>query len=118
MDDNKLELAVEAYAAKHFVDDAVLLLNKPWPEARNVYKATLVRFAVETLTAMWVPVDEELPEDDEWVLVYAPDQIEEDLAMASWDGENWYTINGTLLRPSLWRRMSKPEVRKEVRHEH
>lgn len=55
MDDNLLKLAAESFAAKHFIDDVLIVLNRPWPEARDRYKHSLIQFAKGTVTAMWVP---------------------------------------------------------------
>ena len=65
----------------------------------------------DALASQWRSVDDELPENDEYVLVsysrsYTPDYKE--MAVAYWDGEDWYTIDGDhIFRPTRW--MNIPE---------
>lgn len=61
--------------------------------------------ATEALAAQWRSVVVELPEEHDEVLVsfsptYAPNNIEQ--AVAYYDGEDWYTTDGTHIRPSHW----------------
>ena len=68
MDKKKIEMAAEEYTAKHFLNDAEHLLKDPWPEARERYKKTLIRFATIALSHQWVSVEDALPEPHEEVL--------------------------------------------------
>lgn len=50
MDKKKIEMAAEEYADKHFLEDVEILMNRPWPEAKEQYKQMLIRFAISTLS--------------------------------------------------------------------
>lgn len=119
MDDNLLKLEAEAFAAKHFIDDMQVVVTRPWPEARGRYKHSLIQFAKETITAMWVPVDKCLPKDETKMLVRIPEStfFPEYHTVAYFDGEDWIDAQRSeVVRPSHY--MPIPELRKEVRHEH
>lgn len=68
MDKKKIEMAAEEYADKHFLEDVEILMSRPWPEAKEHYKQMLIRFATSTLSHQWIPVEKELPEDNQRVL--------------------------------------------------
>ena len=101
MDKKKIEMAAEEYTAKHFLNDAEHLLKDPWPEARERYKKTLIRFATIALSHQWVSVEDALPEPHEEVLTYTVNAIDEN-AVAYYDGEDWYSIYGEHIRPHYW----------------
>ena len=66
----------------------------------------------DALATQWRNVDDELPETDEDVLViysrsYTPTYIE--MAVAYYDGEDWYTQDGDHIRPSYWMPVSSPK---------
>ena len=88
-------------------------LKAPWPEAKQFFEETYLAGATEALSSQWRSVEDELPEiDKEVVVIYShaltPSCIEK--AIAYFDGEDWYTTDGTHIRPTHW--MSIPELPK------
>lgn len=57
--EGKIQKAVKEYADKHFIDDVEGLLNKPWPEAKELYKKMLADFAGEMLSGDLCLVEKE-----------------------------------------------------------
>ncbi|MBD5367283.1 MAG: DUF551 domain-containing protein [Bacteroides sp.] len=67
--------------------------------------------ANDALAGQWRNVDDTLPETDEDVLVvysrsYTPTYIE--MAVAYYDGEDWYTQDGSHIRPTYWMAIPEP----------
>lgn len=56
------------------------------------------------LSHQWISVDERLPEDYRTVLAYIDndDFRKLKIALAHWDGEDWYDIKDRHIRPSHW----------------
>lgn len=51
----------------------------------------------------WINVEEALPQLDLTVLTYYTDHNQgPTLAVAHWDGEDWYTTDGKHIRPDYW----------------
>lgn len=65
------------------------------------------------LSNQWRSIEDELPEEDEDVLVYNPKDAfgGEYFAVAYYDGEDWYTTDGVHIRPTHF--MYIPELKTE-----
>ena len=73
--------------------------------------------AIEALESQWRSVEDELPLVDDNVLVVYSDSFTNISvqSVAYWDGEDWYTIDGTHIRPTHWMsipKLSNPESKK------
>ena len=74
-------------------------------KSKQEMEAEIAERATEALTAQWRSVEVELPENDEYVLVsysrsYTPKYKE--VAVAYFNGEDWYTQDGDHIRPTHW----------------
>ena len=108
---NTIEDKAKAYADRvadntsevwHFMDEV-------YTELKDAYLAG----ATEALTAQWRSVEDGLPEIDEEVVVIFTHPIHPnhaEKAVAYFDGEDWYTIDGDHIRPTHW--MNIPELPK------
>ena len=68
------------------------------------------------LSNQWVSVDEWLPEDNDYVLAHVPQRVLPAYNEVSyWDGEDWYTQDGELIRPSHWLPIPQLNPEKEER---
>lgn len=101
-----IDKAARLHADLHFIDEALAYLDKPWDKAKARYAKTLADFAKFCIRHKWICVDDKLPENDGYVLVYVngdssfgtPDRYE----IAYYDTEDWYSQNGEHIRPSYW----------------
>lgn len=85
--------------------------NAPWNEFRDALAQIYLAGTTEALAGQWRIVDNELPEIDDDVLViysrsYTPAYKEK--AVAYCDGEDWYTQDGSHIRPTYWLPIPKP----------
>lgn len=69
MANEPIEKKAEEYADAHFLQDVEVLLNIPWPEAKERYTKTLVDFGTLVISNQWVSVDESLPEEGQHIVV-------------------------------------------------
>lgn len=86
-------------------------LTGTWSEFRKEIIGIYLAGAKEALQSQWRSVEEKLPGIDEEVLVifsqaYTP--AHKEMAVAYTDGEDWYTIDGSHIRPSHWMRIPEP----------
>ena len=57
MNKKQIENLAAEFADKHFLEDVEILMNRPWPEAKEHYKQVLINFATSTLSHQWIPVE-------------------------------------------------------------
>lgn len=74
-------------------------------DATELIQQGYIAGATEALSEQWRSVEDELPKTDDDVLViysrsYTPKYKE--MAVAYWDGEDWYTNDGDHIRPTHW----------------
>lgn len=97
MTDGQIEKAARDHADRYFFQDAEILCNEPWNNAKDLYAKTLAGFAKHCISHQWIPVDERLPEDDRLVLAHFPD-VDPELCYATayyvdgaWQtSDDWY----------------------------
>lgn len=97
--DKQIEQAAQQHAAElvlppFFTPDAEATI-------RDIAKSSYIYGAQDALASQWVSVEERLPEPHEEVLTYTINAIDEN-AVAYYDGEDWYTIDGEHIRPHYW----------------
>ena len=104
MTDEQIEKTARDHADKHFIQDAQLFYCKPWDKGKDLYAKTLGDFAKYCISHQWISVAERLPEEYRTVLTYIDndDFRELKIALAHWDGEDWYDIKDSHIRPSHW----------------
>lgn len=61
MKDLDLTTLAEEWADKHFLDDVDMLMDRPWPEAKERYNDILVNFGRIVLSNQWNRPCEQLP---------------------------------------------------------
>ena len=85
-------------------------------DATELIQKGFIAGAKEALAGQWRSVEDELPKEEDVVVIfthpYRPFITENTVAYL--DGEDWYTVNGELIRPTHW--MSIPEPPKEESH--
>lgn len=62
MKDLSLTTLAEEWADKHFLDGVDMLMDRPWPEAKERYKDILVNFGRIVLSNQWNRPCEQLPD--------------------------------------------------------
>ena len=109
-----IEQKANLHAERIFPQIAEKYQTAPWNEFREALAQIYLAGVSEGLASQWRSVKDEMPEiDKEVVVVYShpltPNFIEK--AIAYFDGEDWYTIDGEHIRPTHW--MSIPELPKD-----
>lgn len=118
MKDLDLTTLAEEWADKHFLDDVDMLMNRPWPEAKERYKDILVNFVRIALSHKWECVEEHMPKNDVKMLVRVPasEFFPEYYAIAHFDGEDWIEAErNEVIRPSHC--MSIPRLQLDTENE-
>lgn len=118
MTNEQIEKAAQQHADKYFIEDAEIICNEPWNNAKDLYAKTLADFAKHCISHQWVSVEERMPEEDKRVLVRIPasEFYSEYYAVAYWDGEDWIEAQRSeLIRPSHWLPIPQFNPEKEER---
>ena len=80
--------------------------DTPAPYGNDVINAAKCGFIDGTIYGLhnpWISVEDRLPEDHVDVLAHVPQRILPAYnEVAYWDGEDWYTQDGDLIRPDFW----------------
>lgn len=69
MKDLDLTTLAEEWADKHFLDHVDMLMNRPWPEAKERYKDILVNFGRIVLSNQWNRPCEQLPDIRQRIII-------------------------------------------------
>lgn len=69
MNNEDIEKAAEKYAGRHFLEEALTVINAPWPETVETYRRAFTCGARFALSHQWVRANERLPEDGELILI-------------------------------------------------
>lgn len=65
----QIEKTATGYADEHFIDEMENLMNRPWPEAKEMFAKILADFASSVLSSQWVRAEDRLPEDREHIII-------------------------------------------------
>lgn len=78
-------------------------IGKTWGEMKQAFADAYLAGATEALAGQWRSVEDELPDENEVVLARYLDYVGLlEYGCAYYDGKDWYSTEGTLIRPAYW----------------
>lgn len=105
MNKQQIRQVAEKYAEKKYRKKINSLRLKPWCEVIPIAAEAYSDGYTAAEQSQWRSVEEELPSNDDNVLVYVPTTEFQfgGYEVAYFDGEDWYTTDGEHIRPSYWK---------------
>lgn len=115
MTNEQIERAAETHADELKVSSAIP--GALVPMLYDIAKTSYICGAQDALASQWISVEERLPEEYRTVLAYIDndDFRELKIALAHWDGEDFYATHNGKIHPSHWLPIPQLNPEKEER---